>query len=237
MRGQRPLPVAVSVAVTVTVMPTVGVVVATPVLFFFWLVVVNFFRRFRRRGPGRGYGSLNGRSAYRIRRWLGRRRNFGSGSRRGNRGRRCGRLLGGRGRDRRRIATRAIDRRGRGGGVGDEDAFRDRWLRADVRVRLRRPFPRWTDRSLGSLSPDCTLERPTTVARGFRCRRYGSVADRLLLVSKTWNRRAGDQRPVLVKRQGDHREAERGGHSKQRQRRCAGPIQDAIAKETLPCTR
>jgi hypothetical protein len=61
-------------------------------------------------------------------------------------------------------------------------------------------------------------------------RRDSSVADRLVLASKAGNRGAGNQRPALVQRQSNHRQADRGGRAEQRQGRAAGPLEQPVAE-------
>jgi hypothetical protein len=46
-----------------------------------------------------------------------------------------------------------------------------------------------------------------------------------MLASEAGDRGSGDQRPILVEREGDERQADRGGHAEQCQRCAAGPLE------------
>lgn len=135
--------------------------------------------------------------------------------------------------DRRRIRGRLFGRtatgRACGSRMGGDEIRGLRGLRLGQGGSATRASPWLARGDPGARSAagggDCPMNTPRPRPR---CDR--GIADRLALASKAGNRRPRNQRPALVERESDHRQADRSGRTKQRQRSAAGPLEQSAAK-------
>jgi len=171
-----------------------------------------------------------------FRRPLGHRRSRGRGWARSRSARRRGGWRwagsGGGGRVGRAATGGSVGGRGGRDRMGDDRRIGSGDLRAGRSGPAAGAVPRPMTGGAGGLRPSAAVGRGAGMDMGPGTRCDGGVADRLFPVSQARERDTGDQRPALVERQGDHRQADRRGEAEKYERCAASADKEPITEDT-----